>query len=275
MRLRRTILAALAGAVLAAACSELGTDPSGVVALELLPPAMPAVVLGDTLRDTTGAVAPLTAVVLNADGDTISDAPVRFYVLTARDSAALTVDSVTGIVVGDSVVPGTTRIMATVSGLQMMVNLQVTRRPDTVAYVEGRTADTIEYQPGDSTQLSAHPLRVQVAHGRLPAPPGDTTAVLGWLVSYQILYNGAPDTTFAAMVSSGTIRSAVDATEAVAGVAGGVAQRTVLAKQLHLPAGSTTDSVTVRATVKYRGEQVPGSPLDFNVIIRPATTQIR
>ena len=269
MNPRRPILAALAGAVVAAACSELGTDPSGVVAIEFAAPLQPAVVIGDSLRDTTGAVVPLRAIVYDADGDTIADAPVRFFVLTSRDSAALEVDSLTGVVTGDSVVSGTIRVMASVNALQQFVNLQVTRRPDTVDYAENRSADTIEYGFTDTTALSAHPLRVQVVHGPLPATDSDTSAVLGWIVSWQILYNGEPDTTFAALVSSGTTRSYIDLTDASTAVPGGVAERTVLAKQLHLPNGTDRDSVTVRATVKYRGQQVPGSPIDFKVIIRP------
>jgi hypothetical protein len=266
MTLRRTVVAALAGALIVAGCSELGTDPGGVVAIELKPPAMPAVVVGDTLRDTTGAIAPLTAVVLNADGDTVAGAPVRFFVLSARDSAAVTVDSVSGIVTGDSVVSTSVRIIAMVSGLQPTVNLLVTNRPDTVTYVN-RTADTVAYSFSDTTKASANDLAVLVASGSLSDPSGDTTAVAGWIVSYQILYNGVPDTTFAAMVlANSSTRSLVDTTSAT-----GIAGRAVLAKWTHLP-GADTDSVTVRATVKYHGVPVPGSPLDFNVIIRPQVT---
>ena len=43
-------------------CIDWTVDPDEIVAIEFPEPPAPAVVAGDTLRDSTGVVAPLTAI---------------------------------------------------------------------------------------------------------------------------------------------------------------------------------------------------------------------
>ena len=97
-------LALFVGVVAAAACVEIATGPSGVASIRLLP-APRAIITGDDLRDSTGAVTRLGAVAFGDHGDTIKDAPFRFTALAiTRDTTAasrvvpLVVDSVTGAV---------------------------------------------------------------------------------------------------------------------------------------------------------------------------------
>jgi hypothetical protein len=67
-------------------------------------PLPPSIVIGDTLRDSTGAVLRLGATAFNANGETVSDVPFRFvFVPISRDTAnrdnkALVVDSLSGLV---------------------------------------------------------------------------------------------------------------------------------------------------------------------------------
>ena len=56
------VLAAVAGS-----CTEIGTNPATVTALEFDSLPYPAVVTGDTLRDSLGNAAPLSATAFNVN----------------------------------------------------------------------------------------------------------------------------------------------------------------------------------------------------------------
>ena len=69
--------AVVAGAVLAMACSEAGTGPGGIAAVSFDSLPSPGLVLGDTLRDALGNVAPLSAVAYDVDGVRHDEMPVN------------------------------------------------------------------------------------------------------------------------------------------------------------------------------------------------------
>ncbi|HEY4955736.1 MAG TPA: hypothetical protein VII02_12715, partial [Gemmatimonadaceae bacterium] len=126
------LAAAAAGAAMA--CTNIPTADNAVlsIALDSLP--APAVVLGDTLRDSTGRAVPLHATVYNFKGAVISGAPLRFEAL----DRGVTVDSVTGFAVGDSLRQTPARIVISIGSLQAIRTLDVTLRPDSLAVVNGR-----------------------------------------------------------------------------------------------------------------------------------------
>jgi hypothetical protein len=90
--------------VAAAACVDIATGPQGVASVRLLP-VPPSIVIGDTLRDSSGKIVTLRAVAFGAGGDTIKDAEFRFTGLAlprdtteAQKAVPLVVDSLTGAV---------------------------------------------------------------------------------------------------------------------------------------------------------------------------------
>ena len=91
--------ALVALAALAAACAEVGTDPSAAVSIEFSRLPSPSILVGDTLRDLEGkAVRPRDSVwVFNQANDTIHDYPVRF--IATVDTARLKWDSASGYLV--------------------------------------------------------------------------------------------------------------------------------------------------------------------------------
>src|SRR5215207_951735 len=100
--MRRTLLpAAILTAAMLPACTDVSSDAGEPfqIAFDTLP--SPSVVAGDTMRDTLGRAARLTAEVYNASNDLLTDAEVAF-VATARASAVETVNDVLpgGYVIG-------------------------------------------------------------------------------------------------------------------------------------------------------------------------------
>ncbi|CAN5250174.1 hypothetical protein BH23GEM2_BH23GEM2_08690 [soil metagenome] len=246
----RAVLPAVAIAALLTGCAQetVGPDAPVAVALESLP--FPAVVAGDSLRDTTGAVTPVRGQVFNFRGEELPDVPLSYLIL---DRGA-TIDGATGIVRGDSVRDTPVRVVAFLDGLQTQPQqLFVVPAPDSLLITTG--ADTLEYSLVDTTVNVSGQLAVRLLSGGA-TPVG----VRGWIVSYEISH--AADPALAIIVGDGAVQSAIDTTATDGG-----ASRRVRVRPEELTA--TVDSVVVLATARYRGAHVNGSPARLVVHLRP------
>ena len=239
-------------ASIASACTELTDNATTALSIQFEPLASPSVVVGDSLRDTTGALAPPIVHAFNFQGDEILAPTVRFH---AAD-AGITVDDVTGIVRGDSLISTPARVVASIGSLQALQRIDVTLRPDAITAVDGN--DTLQYHLIDSTLNVSAQLTVRVLHGLLA-----DSAVSSYVVSFAVVSGGAPE--LASLVDGAGKPSIIDTTDAT-----GLAGRAVRVRPVHL-GPVTEDSVIVNATVKYRGSPVSGSPVRLVVHLRPRT----
>ncbi len=242
-------IAAVAAAT-AVACSDVSGNRDSVLSIEFDSLASPSVVLGDTLRDTTGVVARPVVRLFNFKGDEVPATNVRFQ----SGDRGVRVDSLTGIVTADSLRTTPARVIASVGSLQAVQRIAVTLRPETVRAVNGR--DSLLYSLIDSTLNVSPQLTVKVAHG--PNPPD--SAVTSYVVSFAIV--SGQSSQLAELVNDVGRQSRVDTTDA-----GGIAGRAVRVRPVFL--GAHTDSVLIDATVKYRGQQVSGSPVRLVLRVRP------
>lgn len=258
---RLVVALAVAIAAVTGACTDVTVIPSVVTALEFDSLPYPAVVTGDTLRDSLGNAAPLRAIGFNGAGNVLPNAAVTFIAL----DSGLTI-APTGIVTAQ-LRNGAVRVIASTPGVQTgPQSLIVARRPDTVA-ATSPTADTVFYVPIDNpaTNISAA-LTLQVATYDTAGGIFDTE---GWLVSYQVLFHGQPlaitDTTVASLWNTMQQPSLLDTT-----AADGTVTRSL---RVH-PVGLQTaiDSVIVVASVRYRGSPVRGSPVIYTIQLQPKTS---
>lgn len=234
-------------------CGDVDTGPNVATSLEFASLPFPAVVAGDSLRDTSGIAAPLRALAFNSSNDEIPDAPVRYAAL----ESVVTVDSVTGFVVAGFDDDTTARVVAYVGRLQSPpLRLSVVPRPDAAA--KSGTIDTLRYSVLDSTKNLSGELAVRVVHRGV----GGEVPVRNWIVSFTL--ETASDSARARIVGDNGRASGADTTSAA-----GIASRKV---RLY-PAGLTTthDSIAVRAVVRYRGAHVAGSPVRLVLPFRPLT----
>jgi hypothetical protein len=261
-------VSASAGAWALGACAEIGTEPDVPGAIEMSPFPSPSVVVGDTLRDLAGKVAPVQAVVRNVGGDVIADASVRYLYADFNRDSALQVDSITGIVVAKKASTGDARIAARVGGsLQVLRTLVVTVRPDTVAGSSVATLLTTVFPDTGRAKATANttqPLGVTVRNRQTTT----AVAVNGWAVRFELLQpaNPANDTTRAAWLVDGQGRASVFDTTDAAGSAG----RQVRVRAEQFPTAGT-DTVVVRAFVTYKGVDVPGSPVRLTAPVKRGT----
>ena len=246
------VLAAVAGS-----CTEIGTSPTTITSLEFDSLPFPAVVTGDTLRDSLGRAAPLHAIAFNAAGRIVPNPSITYLAL----DSGLTIGP-TGIVTAQ-LRNGAVRVIASAPGLQSVPEtLIVARRPDTVAVTAGAT-DTLFYASPDNASNVTPALTLLVA---TRDTAGRIVGTQGWLVSYQLLFHGQvlaiTDTSVASLWTTASHVSVIDTTGA-----DGTASRILRVRSLGLP--TLTESVTVVASVRYRGAPVRGSPVSFVVQLRP------
>jgi hypothetical protein len=245
--------AALAFAVAGAlSCTDVSGSSTSVLSIQFDSLAAPSVVVGDTLRDTTGAVVLPVVHAFNFKGDEIVPAPVWFQ----SPDSGVTVDSLTGILVGDSLRSTAARIIATVGSLQAVQKVDVTLRPDIIVAVNA--SDSLSYSLLDTTLNVSSQLRVKLSHGISP----NDSAVKSYIVSFAIVSQSDPQ--LGQLVNDAGKPSVVDTT-GIDGVAG----RAIRLHPLFLTSATTVDSIIVNATAKYRGAQVSGSPVRLVLKVKP------
>jgi hypothetical protein len=246
------VLAAVVGS-----CTEIGTSPTTIAALEFDSLPFPAVVTGDTLRDSLGRAAPLRAIAFNAAGRIVPNPSLTYLAL----DSGLTIGP-TGIVTAQ-LRNGAVRVIASAPGLQSVPEtLVVARRPDSV--IATQRVDTLLYSIPDSAGVNVVPaLPLQVA---TRDTVGGITGTQGWLVSYQVFFHGKAlaitDTTIASLWNTAGLPALLDTTQS-----GGTVSPRLRVRSTLLP--TLTESLTVVASVRYRGAPVPGSPVTYLIQLRP------
>lgn len=232
------------------ACAREIVEPDVPVSIALDSLPFPSVVVNDTLRDTTGAVRPVQGDVFNYLGELLEGVPLQYFALDRGAS----VDTATGIVVGDSVRATPVRIIAALGILQTQPRqLAVVERPDSLAVVSG--LDTLRYSLTDTTVNFSSQLTVRLFH-----TDGEPVAVRAWIVSYEIESQADPE--LATIFGDGNVPSRIDTTST-----DGTAGRRIRVSPIHLT--SAVDSVVLLATARYRGAHVIGSPARLVVHLLP------
>jgi len=232
------------------ACTDIPTGNDQVLSFSVNPLPSPSVVVGDSLRDSLGLVRPITVTAFDFQGDTASPPKTRFLAM----GRGIKVDSLTGVVTGDSVQTGA-KILVTVGSIQAPVTLGVALRPDTMIATDAR--DSLSYSLVDTTLNISPALGVKILHGKTA-----DSAVVGWRVSFRMI---SPPGTVAQLINDGNVPgTTADTTDA-----SGVASRRIKINVLQLTNGTAADSVVVMASASYRGVAVRGSPVRLVLKYKP------
>jgi hypothetical protein len=234
-------------------CTDVSGSSTSVLSIQFDTLPSPSVVVGDTLRDTTGAVIRPVVHAYNFKGAEILPTPVFFL----SPDSGITVDSVTGIVVGDTLLSSAARIVATVGRLQAIQKVNLTLRPDTIFAKDA--FDSLLYSATDSTKDVSPALTVMLAHG-----VAADSAVPFYIVSFEIV--SQPDPLLGELVNDGGTASQLDTTDAT-----GIAGRKIRLHPLHLASVTQVDSIIVNATARFHGAVVKGSPVRLVLLFKPAS----
>jgi len=250
----------LAGAAVlsAAACLDLSTNPTEIVGIDFDDLPWPAVVVGDTLRDASGAVTPLTATLYAGDGSEVAGGPVEFLV---EAGAVRVLDD--HVLVADDTASGTVKLRASTTGVQSIVKqLEVVPRPDSME--ASGTITPLEWVVPDNAQSNTStPLGVQLLSLVDPDAP---EPVRSWVVTFELLVNDQPvdpaDTTGVYLVGDAGKPSYADTTDAQ-----GKATRRVRVRIA--PGFTPPDSVVVTVRAAWKGAPLAGGPVTLVLPLRP------
>jgi len=238
------------------ACTSISDSSTAVLSIQFDSLPTPAVVVNDTLRDTTGAIVHPVVRAFNFKGGEVVPAPVWFQ----SPDSGITVDSATGIIVADSLRSSSARIIATVGKLQAIQRVDVTLRPDLITAVNA--LDSLKYSVLDTTKNVSGQLQVKLTHG-----VSNDSAVKSYIVSFQIVSQPDPPPggpPLGELVNDGGKASIIDTTDA-----SGIAGRKIRLHLGGLTSGTQVDSIIVNATAKFRGIPVTGSPVRLVVKLKP------
>ena len=253
------------------ACSDIfgSASRSPIAAISALSLPYPTVVVGDVMRDSLGQPAPVSIQAFDANGNVITTQSPTFTVLdgtTSTLSASVQIDQngfVHGLVrdtVGARVFAGFGTLTAPPQ--RVLVSVPPTTATKTVAPWEidfdvlvndtltpSNWSAPLDLTLADASGIHAQVFIVTYAVTRFPSPraAGDQAAYIGDDVT------GKP--------------TAQDTTDVK-----GLARRRVVLRQPKTDTlvlnGTKVDTVIVRATVKYNGADVSGTPIDYVIPVK-------
>lgn len=243
----------IAATLVGAACIDLSTDPDEIVAIEFADFPWPSIVAGDTLRDSTGAVAPLVVRLFDGSGDVVTG-PVEF--LTLQSSIRV----ISGDrLVADDTATGQVGLFASTTGIQSIVRqIEVVGAPDSMA--ADVTVVPLQWiVPDDPATNVSQPIGAQVLSA-------DGAGVRSWIVTFQLEAGGrvipASDTTQIFLVGENGRPSYADTTDGSGRAARRVRLRIV-------PGLVPPDSAVITISASYKGAALKGSPARLVLPLSP------
>lgn len=270
---RLRVLVAGVVAVILVACLDVGAPPGGIASYSGVIRPSPSVVVGDDMRDSTGAVAPLRAYAFSESGDTLKEVAISFLSIDTTKPHSITVQP-DGHVHGDSV-------RASVAGSFVVATIanRFQTPPDTIRVTVPPERSKKDDQPlvtlksvlkSDSLDsANRRALRLTVT-GSLPAgakgAPADTFAV-GFIVDYRIISAPASDSGKGVFLinDAGKVASRATTSASEPGVASLKLQFNPLYFPDSIAAGLKTDTVKVEVIVRYNGHAAAQTPDTFVV----------
>ena len=262
-RITKTV--AVFGAIVGLACVDMSA-PKGPASISLLQLPSPSVVVGDSMRDSTGAPAPLNVIAYDANGTPLSDFTPQLFITDTGAVAHLIATS--GILVGDKL--GSVRVVGQVAGLQTpAATIPVTIAPTLIART-GSTTDTLRAPLTADTSVSSR--------GKLAAAVlvtgAEKAGAQGFVVRFKLQYAPRSASSTAAAIFLADDRgqpSVVDTTDG-----SGRASRDVVVITPFLGDSAVlfgkVDSVVVLAEASYKRALVSGAPVRIVIPLKVAAT---
>ena len=227
------------------------TEPNAAGSVQSISPLQlpsPGIVVADTMRDSTGAVAPLRVVGFAPNGDTVAGTTATFVTL---DTFAHLVGG--NVLVADRL--GGARVLGAIGTIQTLPEtVKVTLSPDTIVAADSTHHFKTYSFIGDSLATSAE-LGVRVEH----RAGGSTSDVDAVIVRYSIVSAPAAKGSVPTVtLMNGNQVSSRDTS------LGGRAGRTLRLRVQQLT--SLTDSAVIAATASYRGRSL--GTVQFTVVFK-------
>jgi hypothetical protein len=238
--------------------------PKGPASISSIVLPSPSVVVGDSMRDSTGAVAPLSLNAFDANDVPLLGLTSQFFI---TDSLAAARIDKNNVIIGEK--QGTIHVVGQIGGVQSAPALVPITVAPTLLALTGKIDTLVVPFAGDTTSLSTGSEAMSVTL----RGAGDT-ASLGFVVRFQL--TSAPPTIQGPIPGvfvseNGTNVSPVDTTDAT-GASRKLVVRAWLLADKDLQAGNKVDSAVVVVSTSYKGRPVFGSPIRIVIPIKVKIT---
>jgi hypothetical protein len=224
--------------------------PKGPASISSLQLPSPSVVVGDVMRDSSGAPAMLSVIAYDADGNRIPDVTPQFVI---TDSIKFAHFDANGLLTGDSV--GAVHVLGQIGNLQTPVaTVPITVAPTGIAAVT--PVDTFRVPFTTDTTPAVTPVGAVISGA-------NGTFAQGFVVHFALTY--APATKagkpLAVSIRNLDTVTAVGVTDVSGHVSRSLAVIVPFLADDSLAAGRKVDSAVVEMTASYKGSAIPGSPV--------------
>ncbi len=254
MRAQRGTVAALLLAAVVAGCTEISTDPQVPLSLQFDSLPAQAVVVGDTMRggDLLPARVPVKA--FNGAGDSLGDEQIRLVGIDTTSAKAFLV--IAGLRLVGRVVTPAVRMVAQAGSLQSQTQtFAVVQAPTGLNRFAADSLDSLVYNAADTAQ--------RFKDARIAVFAADTL-LSGLRIRFRVVSFTQAILDSVRMVDNVSGRPITSALMTGQGAA-------VRIKAYPKLGATARGTVTLEASFKALGVDVPGSPRPFNIRLVPRT----
>ncbi|HXD48115.1 MAG TPA: hypothetical protein VN600_05050 [Gemmatimonadaceae bacterium] len=230
--------------------------PKGPASISSLQLPSPSVVIGDVMRDSSGAPAMLSVIAYDADGNRLPGVTPQFVI---TDSIKFAHFDANGLLTGDSV--GAVHVLGQIGNLQTPVaTVPITVAPTGIAAVT--PVDTFRIPFTTDTTPAVTPVGAVISGA-------NGTFAQGFVVHFALTYAPATKAGKSPAVSIRDLDTvtAVGVTDVSGHVSRSLAVIVPFLADDSLAAGKKVDSAVVEMTASYKGSAIPGSPVHVVVPI--------
>ncbi len=250
----RGIVAALLGCAAVAACTGISTDPGIPLSIQFDSLPAQAVVVGDTMRGGDQLPARIALQAFNSSGTVVSDTQLRVIGIDTASTNAFEV--ISGLRIVGRTVAAAVRVVGQAGSLQSQTQtFAIVPAPTSISRVPSDSADSLVY---DRLDTSARFVDTRV---RVLAGP---TALSGLRVRLSVVSATDSIVDSVRLVSSSSGRT-------VSSVLLNAGDASVRVKAYKKSTARGRGVVTLEASIRARGLDVPGSPLRFPIRLVPFT----
>ena len=252
MRARRGMITALLTAAAFVGCTAVGTDPQVPLSLQFDSLPALAVVLGDTMRGADLLPARIPVRAFNGAGGIVSDTQIRLIGIDSGSVSAFSI--VSGLRLVGKVLNPAVRLVAQTGSLQSQTQtFAVVRVPTGIGRFAADSLDSLRYDTPD-TAARYSDTKVKVF--------ADDSVLNGLQVRFRLINFTTTLLDSVRIVSASTGRN-ISSALMTSGAA------SVRLKVYAKPAATGTGVITVEASSRALGIDVPNSPLQFRVRLVP------
>jgi hypothetical protein len=269
---RYLISLVLVTVALTVACIDMSA-PSGPASISDLKLPSPSVIIGDTMRDSLGKVAPIQVIAYDVHSFPIATTTTELFITDSVPAAHIVP---VGLLIGDRF--GTVHVLGQVNQLQTMgVTIPVTYRPATLT---AAAVDTLRVSATGDTSVKSPPFAVRASVRSAKDSASEKILVYYALVSAPA--SADPKNPAVYISDDAGKRSGVDTTDASGNVSRNLTVVTAFLGDTALLLGQKVDSAVITITSSYAGVPLDGSPRTVVVPIKvtfdipaPSTAPLR